>query len=265
MDTNKSPNKSQDKKKQPPSPSKFKLDDEPSSFFKSIEVEISFFESFTLLVSMFAMLEVGFFYTTFATMILATVAFYEMIQLQENRAKEDKIIVKSSYVDWSFYFTFQFLLTTKTWFNRALTVKSGLAPESGTLLFEVLFVQNNLVSFIFFTLSIMFFVMSLQEGFYAYQFKKLGWTLLSIFCIVVGSNGLIVALWSNRLWYVFAISSIVLHNVVDYIVSRCFPIKSPILMLKPEATLEGFLAGSVACFVYLFITCMYILETDWIK
>ena len=69
--------------------------------------------------------------------------------------------MKSSYVDWSFYFSFQFFLTTKTWYNRAMAVKSGLAPESGTLLFEVLFVQNNLVSFIFFTFSIMFFVMSL--------------------------------------------------------------------------------------------------------
>ena len=138
--------------------------------------------------------------------------------------------------------------------------KSGLAPENGTLLYEVLFVQNNLVSFIFFTASIMFFVVSLQEGFYNYQFKRLGWSLLSSFIIVFGSSGLIVALWSNRLWFFFATSSIVLHNVIDYMVSRFFPIKSPILMLKPEATLEGFLAGSVACFGYLFVTCMFILE-----
>ena len=36
-------------------------------------------------------------------------------------------------------------------------------------------------------------------------------------------------------------------------------------MLKPEATLEGFLAGSVTCFLYLFYTCMYLLDTEWIK
>ena len=80
--------------------------DEKPSFFKDIEVEISFFESFVLLVSMLTILEVGFFHTTIACMVLATVAFYEMTQLQENRAKEDRIIVKSSYVDWSFYLSF---------------------------------------------------------------------------------------------------------------------------------------------------------------
>ena len=111
----------------------------------------------------------------------------------------------------------------------------------------------------------MFFVISLQEGFYAYQFKRLGWNLLSTFCIVMGSSGLVVALWSNRLWFFYAVTSIVLHNVVDYIFSRYIPIRTPILMLKPEATLEGFLAGSVACFAYLFTTYSYILNTDWIK
>lgn len=122
-----------------------------------------------------------------------------------------------------------------------------------------------MVSFIFFTMSMMFFVISLQEGFYAYQFKRLGWNLLSTFCIVMGSTGLIVALWSNRLWFFFAVTSIVLHNVVDYIFSRFFPLKTPILLLKPKATLEGFLAGSFACFAYLYMTYAHILETDWIR
>ena len=81
----------------------------------------------------------------------------------------------------------------------------------------------------------------------------------------MGSSGLLVALWSNRLWFFFAVTSVVLHNVTDYIFSRYFPIRTPILMLKPEATLEGFLAGSLACFAYLFATYSYILETDWIK
>ena len=63
----------------------------PPSLFQRIEVEISIFESFTLLASMLGMLEVGFLYTTIAIIVLATVAFSEMVQLQANRAKEEKI------------------------------------------------------------------------------------------------------------------------------------------------------------------------------
>ena len=92
-------------------------EDKPSSLFKNIEVEISFFETFTLVMSILAMLEVGFFFTTIACMVLSTVAFAEMMQLQANRAKEDKISIKTSYVDWCFYFSFQFFITTKTWLN----------------------------------------------------------------------------------------------------------------------------------------------------
>lgn len=89
--------------------------------------------------------------------------------------------------------------------------------------------------------------------------------MLSTFCIVLGGTGLLIALWRNRLWFFFPITCISVHNAVDYIFCRYFLSKTPILMLKPEATIEGFAAGSVACFIYFFITVKYFLEWEWIK
>ena len=111
----------------------------PPSLFQRIEVEISIFESFTLLASMLGMLEVGFLYSTIAIIVLATVAFAEMVQLQANRAKEEKIQIKTNYIDWCFYLSFQFFMTTKTWCNYPMMLKSGLTPEKGTLMFEIIF------------------------------------------------------------------------------------------------------------------------------
>ena len=108
-------------------------------------------------------------------------------------------------------------------------------------------------------------MISLQEGFYAYQFKRLGWALLCTFSIVTGLTGLVVALWSNRLWFFYAVTCITLHNAVDYAFSKFFPLKTQIMMLKPEATFEGFLAGSIACFLYFYITSKYIIELEWMK
>ena len=88
---------------------------------------------------MLGMLEVGFLYSTIAIIVLATVAFAEMVQLRANRAKEEKIQIKTNYIDWCFYLSFQFFMTTKTWCNYPMMLKSGLTPEKGTLIFEIIF------------------------------------------------------------------------------------------------------------------------------
>ena len=80
-----------------------------------IESEVGIFESYTLLVSMLGLLEVGFIPASVFVYVLMTVAFAEMIKLQENRAKEDAIQIKTKYVDWYFYFAVQFFTITQIW------------------------------------------------------------------------------------------------------------------------------------------------------
>lgn len=45
---------------------------------------------------------------------------------------------------------------------------SGYAPEKDSFWFGVLFGYHNLTCFCLFTLGLIIFVLSLQEGFYAY-------------------------------------------------------------------------------------------------
>ena len=37
------------------------------------------------------------------------------------------------------------------------------------------------------------------------------------------------------------------------------------MMLKPEASFEGFAAGSVACFGYFYVTSIYLIKFEWLK
>lgn len=80
-----------------------------------IESEVGIFESYTLLLSMLGLLEVGFIHATVFVYILMAVAFAEMMKLMENRAKEEKIQIKTKYVDWYFYFAIQFFTITQAW------------------------------------------------------------------------------------------------------------------------------------------------------
>jgi hypothetical protein len=97
------------------------------------------------------------------------------------------------------------------------------------------------------------FVVSLQKGFYGYQFRQLGWTLLSAFAIVAGITGLVVAVWKCRLWMIFAVLCITAHNASDYIVNKYSPLRTPMLNLKPDATMEGFAMGVLTSFMFFTI------------
>ena len=78
----------------------------------------------------------------------------------------------------------------------------------------------------------------------------LGWTVASALLLITGSTGLLLSLWKCRIWFFYAICCITVHNAFDYIVCHYFPLKTPIMMLKPEATFEGFTAGVIACFCF---------------
>ena len=211
------------------------------------------FESYTLLLAALGALEFGFTYTTIFVQILIAVGFAELVKLQRQKDKEEKIVVKSKILEWYFFFCFQFLFVPNYWLTPALLRSSGIAPEVGSLISLVFFEYHTLVVFSLFMFGMIMFVISLQEGFYSYQFKMLGWTLLSAMLIGTGSTGLLLSLWRCRMWFFYAIVCITVHNAFDFIMCRYFPIKTHMLMLKPEATLEGFAAGVVGCFIFFTI------------
>lgn len=74
---------------------------------------------------------------------------------------------------------------------------------------------------------------------------------------------MLLALWRCRMWFFYSIVCISVHNALDYLTCRHFPFKTPMLMLKPEATLEGFAAGVLGCFLFFTATTTYLLDIAW--
>jgi hypothetical protein len=81
-----------------------------------------------------------------------------------------------------------------------------------------------------------FFVISLQEGFYAYQFKNLGWTILSIITILTGLHGNLSGLWRCRVWFFYAVTAVTLRNGAEYLVEKFSPYKTQLLSIKPQSS-----------------------------
>jgi len=99
-----------------------------------------------------------------------------------------------------------------------------------------MFGHQNLFSYCIAAGGIIIFVISLQEGFYLYQLKRISWTVVSTMVIVFGFHGQLIGLWHNRLWFCYSLMCVVVHNFVEYLVSKYLPWKSILMQLNPEAT-----------------------------
>ena len=86
-----------------------------------------------------------------------------------------------------------------------------------------------------------------------------GWTLLCALLIISGCQGLLLGLWKCRIWFFYTICCVVVHNAVDYLVCHFLPLRTPMLMLKPEATFEGFTAGAISCFLFFTLVSITLL------
>mmetsp|Transcript_42220 Transcript_42220/g.55622 ORF Transcript_42220/g.55622 Transcript_42220/m.55622 type:complete len:238 (-) Transcript_42220:517-1230(-) len=216
-----------------------------------------------MLLSAIGALEFGFAYTTIFCMIIMTVAFSEMVKLQRMHQNEVKIVINSRIIEWYFFACFQLLLIPKTWLTLPILQKSGLAPEPGSFIHAFCYEYHSLAVFMLLTFGVILFVVSLQEGFYSYQFRMLGWTLLCAILIISGCQGLLLALWKCRIWFFYTVSCVTVHNAIDYLTCHFFPLRTPMLMLKPEATFEGFTAGAISCFLFFSIVVTYLIDLPW--
>lgn len=136
----------------------------------------------------------------------------------------------------------------KTWCTPDLLAASGIQLDRQGLAYAAFFDYHSLVSFCLVTFGMVIFVLSLQEGFYAYQLKKLGWALVTMFAIVAAGHGHIVALWRNRLWFTCGVAGICCHNLVEFIISTYGPFKTPLLAIDPHATRAGFILAATSVF-----------------
>jgi len=127
------------------------------------------FQSSLLLLASIGLLEVGFIYSTILVYVLMTIMFYEMLQVQARQDKEQHITVKSIWIQWYFYIGFQIYMISKTWLTEELLSNTGI--ELPLVLHQILFTYHSFFAFGLFAFGLIFFVMSLEEGFYSYQFK----------------------------------------------------------------------------------------------
>lgn len=195
-------------------------------------------------------LEVGFLYTNVLVYVLMTVAYSEMLAVQTRQEKEDRIQFKNGWIQWYFYACIQFYMVSRTWLTHELLASSNIVLPM--FIDDMLFKYHSFYTFCLIAAGMILFVLSLEEGFYAYQFKQLGWSLLNLMVIVTAGHGHLLGLWRLRLWFVYTVVCMCLRDYADNLVSRFMPVGPSLHTLTPKATIFGYIIGGIVAFSFYF-------------
>ena len=140
-------------------------------------------------------------------------------------------------------------MITRTWLTQDLLYDSGIHPPQ--VLDDMLFKYHSFYTFCLLASGMIFFVLSLEEGFYAYQFRQMGWSILSLMVIVGSGHGLLLSLWKVRIWFIYSVLCLYLRDVVDCLVTN-FIGGPPIHHLSPKSSILGFIVGGLCAFGFYF-------------
>lgn len=120
-------------------------------------------------------------------------------------------------------------------------------------MYKIVFGYHNLTAFCMFVAGIIMFVISLEQGFYHYQFKQLGWCLTNILFIVTGMHGLMSSMWYGRVWIGFPVLVVVINAFFSHAVNTISG-ETPMMRLNPLKTVEGYGVGIFATMIFTFFT-----------
>lgn len=158
-------------------------------------------------------------------------------------------------MQWFFFVTIQFFLATKTWLTQDILYAAGIVPPQ--FIDDVLFKYHAFYTFCLVAIGMICFVLSLEEGFYAYQFKQMGWALLNMILISGAGHGLLVALWRLRIWFVYTLTCLYCRDIVDHFISNYLPIGPKLHSLAKSQTLIGYLFGGISAFAFYFLVSFF--------
>lgn len=132
------------------------------------------------------------------------------------------------------------------WFFTAMFFSYGRVLAS---YFHYAIPYHSFISFALYMFGVVVFVLSLEHGYYRYQFEMFAWVHLTLMLIVVQSTVIVVNMFQGLIWFILPALLIIANDTFAYIFGFFFG-KTPLIALSPKKTWEGFIG---ACFSTLLI------------
>ncbi|CAO1310169.1 unnamed protein product [Diamesa tonsa] len=161
---------------------------------------------------------------------------------------------------WFRSLSWYFLLTSNYFFygENLFDYFGVLFNRVDTLRFLITY--HRFLSFCFYCIGFVWFVLSLVKKYYMKQFSLFAWTHVALLIVVTQSYLIIQNIFEGMIWFIVPVMMIVCNDVMAYMFGFFFG-KTPLIKLSPKKTWEGFIGGGFATVafgvLFSYILCQY--------
>lgn len=197
----------------------------------------------------------GHIYYTFLLIGFGFKTHFELMDLNRNDKHEARNPT-FRIVEWMVPLLTAYYLTPRTFMRRVLVENEGLFDfhQDHLIVYPILFVHHTLICGIFLILLLVFFTLTLEKGQYRYQFKRLGWLVLTALTPISGSLFLGYYVYKGYFWLLITNGCVMINDVMAYVFGKTMG-RTQLIALSPKKTVEGFLGGGLSTVIFaVFIT-----------
>jgi phosphatidate cytidylyltransferase len=218
--------------------------------------------SLIMIAVFFVLVYLGHLALFFLTVACQVWIFKELLDLRDRtvfrKLKEDRTPnALPRALDWFF-----FLTTLLFCYGRIFTTRFENLAFGGPDWLVYLSSHYSILSFLFYCLAMVAFVMQLEPGMYKMQFKQLAWTALIILITTFQSSFYIHNIFAGMIWFFLPVSLVVTNDIFAYLVGFFFG-RTPLIRLSPKKTWEGFIGGTIFTYIFAIGFSSFLSQFEW--
>ena len=191
--------------------------------------------TFVMIAGFFISMFSGHIYIIGVVTAIQIVSFKEVIAIANVPSKEKNLRFTKS-LNWYFLATTMYFLYGESviyYFKHVLLVDKVLLP---------LATHHRFISFMLYVMGFVFFVGSLEQGHYRFQFTQFAWTHMALYLIVVQAHFVMNNVLEGMIWFFLPASLVITNDIFAYICGITFG-RTQLIELSPKKTVEGFLGA----------------------
>lgn len=232
--------------------------EEASSRFRSFRIR---FYSTVVLIALFTgIVYAGHVPLMFMVFAIQTVMVKELFALARVAQQERKLTGFRAQ-QWYFYIVAALWVYVRFIKNNLMveiTSSASLARILGWVLRE-----HTLICFSLYTAGFVSFVLTLRKGMYTYQFGQYAWTHMILITVFVPSSFFVSNIFDGIIWFLLPCALVIVNDIAAYLAGFFFG-KTPLILLSPKKTWEGFIGGALGTILASWYLAALMSQSAWL-
>ena len=226
---------------------------------KKSQTPIRIITSITMVSAQCFCYSAGHIYYALLLIYCGTKACFELQNLTNTSEKKYKPNLISKILDYMIPYAYFFYLCPKTFIRRVLIDNDSLFDFKNEfpMFYNVFFVYHSLICCALVCFGLVLFTLSLEKGSIKYQFKRLGWQIVTTIPSVAAGLFFGYYCYKGFFWVIITNGSVMINDIMAFVFGKLFG-RTPLIKLSPNKTWEGFIGGGISTILFAIFISGYI-------